>query len=127
MGYAPGVGKTQAMLQAAQRRREEGLDVVVAVSGLDSRTEPDLTVLSSCRIQSSVYGEIDIEVILDRRPQLVCIDNLAHTNAPGVRHTRRYQDVEDLLSTGIDVYATLNVPHLASLCDIVAHLSSTYY
>ena len=126
LGYAASVGKTPAMLQAAQRRKDEGVDVVVAAIETHGGLETNLEVISPRRAvqQGGSCGEMDVDAILRRRPQLVLVDELAHVNSPGMRHARRYQDVEDLLSAGIDVYATLNVQHLESLCDIVAQITS---
>jgi len=125
LGYAVGVGKTLAMLQAAQRRKDEGVDVVVAFLETHGRPDTNLEVIAPRRAeqQGGSLCEMDVDAILRRRPQLVLVDELAHVYPPGMRHTRRYQDVEDLLSAGIDVYATLNVQHLESLCDIVAQIT----
>ncbi|MBN1136485.1 MAG: sensor histidine kinase KdpD [Anaerolineae bacterium] len=126
MGYAPGVGKARAMLQAAEERRQvEGAGAIVAFIQPDHWEESDRGLFSPRPIgrQGGLGGEIDVDAILKQRPQLVLVDDLAHANAPGLRHTRRYQDVEELLVAGIDVYATLNVSHLESLGDIVAQIT----
>ena len=131
LGYAVGVGKTLAMLQAAQRRKDEGVDVVVAFIETHSSLETSLEAIPPRGVEPRVgdprtgrgCGEMDVESILKRRPHLVLVDDLSHTNSPGSRHARRYQDVEDLLSAGIDVYVTLSVQHLQSLCDIVAQIT----
>ncbi|MBN1937181.1 MAG: sensor histidine kinase KdpD [Anaerolineae bacterium] len=125
LGYAAGVGKTLAMLQAAQQRQEQGIDVVVALTESCDHLEVNLkAILPHWTDRPSGTGcEIDVDAILKQHPQLVLVDELAHMNAPGMRYARRYQDVQDLLSSGIDVYATLNVQHLESLCDIVAQIT----
>ena len=110
-GAAPGVGKTYEMLTAAQRRKAEGVDVVIGVVETHGRAETEaqlvgLEVISRKRVdyKGQVLEEMDLDAILVRRPQLVLVDELAHTNAPGSRHPKRYLDVEELLSHGIDVY-----------------------
>ena len=130
LGAAPGVGKTYAMLEAAQRRKAEGVDVVVGVVETHGREETErlvagLEVLPRARI---AYGgrllpEMDLDALLVRRPTLALIDELAHTNVPGSRHAKRWQDVEELLAAGIDVYSTLNIQHLESLNDVVARIA----
>jgi two-component system sensor histidine kinase KdpD len=129
LGAAPGVGKTYAMLEAAQRRRAEGLDVVVGVVETHGRAETErlvagLELLPRAQI---VYGgrplaEMDLDALLKRSPRLALVDELAHTNVPGSRHAKRWQDVEELLDAGIDVYSTLNIQHLESLNDVVARI-----
>ncbi len=130
VGAAPGVGKTYAMLQAAQERRSEGVDVVVGVVETHGRTETaallrDLEVVPRKRIEyrGIVVEEMDLDAILARRPALVVVDELAHTNAPGSRHPKRFSDVEELLEAGIDVYTTVNIQHLESLNDVVAQIT----
>ena len=129
-GAAPGVGKTYAMLEAARARRAEGVDVVVGWVETHGRRETEalldgLEVMP--RRQLSYRGkrleEFDLEAALDRRPALILVDELAHTNAPGVRHAKRLGDVEELLASGIDVYTTLNVQHLETLNDVVAQIT----
>src|SRR4030043_1858428 len=118
-GYAAGVGKTYAMLEAAHQRKAEGVDVVVGYVETHNRVETE-NMLQSLEViprQTITYRntqlpEMDIDRILARKPRLVLVDELAHTNAPGSRHAKRYQDVEELLATGINVYTTLNIPHL---------------
>src|SRR5262245_61092013 len=122
LGYVAGVGKTYAMLQAAQQRRTEGIDLVVAFIETHGRAETE-ALLSGLELlprkQIDYLGvnltEIDLDAVLARRPHLALVDELAHTNAPGSRHTKRYQDVEELLTAGIDVYTTMNIQHLESL------------
>ncbi len=129
-GAAPGVGKTYTMLEAAQARRRDGVDVVVGWVETHGRRETaalleGLEVLP--RHQLSYRGtrleEFDIDVALERRPSLIVVDELAHTNAPGSRHAKRFRDVDELLAAGIDVYTTLNVQHLESLNDVVAQIT----
>ena len=130
LGAAPGVGKTFEMLQAAQARRREGVDVVVGVVETHGRAETmalveGLEVLPRIRIdyRGQIVEEFDLDALLARRPTLALIDELAHTNAPGSRHPKRYLDVEELLAAGIDVYTTLNIQHVESLNDVVARIT----
>ncbi|SON54376.1 Sensor protein KdpD [Hartmannibacter diazotrophicus] len=130
LGAAPGVGKTFAMLQAARKRAAEGIDVVVAVVETHGRQDTErllrnLTVLprEPHFYRGRILQEMDLSAVIARRPQLALIDELAHSNVPDSRHDKRWQDVEEVLSAGIDVYATLNVQHLESLNDIVARVS----
>jgi two-component system sensor histidine kinase KdpD len=129
-GAAPGVGKTYGMLLAARRRKAEGVDVVVGVVETHGRAETEaqlagLEVVPRRKVEYKGRGleEMDLDAILARRPQLVLVDELAHTNAPGSRHPKRYLDVQDLLAAGIDVYSTMNVQHVESLNDIVARIT----
>jgi two-component system sensor histidine kinase KdpD len=133
LGPYPGVGKTYSMLQAAQERRREGVDVVVGVVETHGRVETEallhgLEALPRKRIsyRGRVFGEMDLDAILWRKPKLVLIDELAHTNVPGSRHNKRWQDVEEILAAGIDVYSTLNVQHIESFNDIVAKISRVH-
>src|SRR6185312_9659030 len=127
LGAAPGVGKTYEMLVQARRRRLDGIDVVIGVVETHGRVETDLLTkglesIPKKRVpyKGRVLAEMDLDAILQRHPCLVLVDELAHTNAPGSRHPKRYLDVEELLAAGIDVYTTLNVQHLESLNDVVA-------
>lgn len=130
LGYAAGVGKTYAMLEAARQRLTEGVDVVVAYVESHGRAETE-ALLRGLEIiprwQVEYHGlqliEMDVDAVLARKPQLALVDELAHTNAPGARHAKRYQDVEELLAAGIDVYTTLNIQHLESLRDVVAQIT----
>ena len=132
LGYAEGVGKTYAMLDAAQLRRSAGIDVVVGFVDTHGRAEMDdlladlefIPLRQSSRQGVPVY-EMDTDTILARRPRIVLIDDLAHTNAPGSRHTRRYQDVLELIDHGIDVYTTVNVQQLESLKDVIMRITGT--
>ncbi len=130
LGAAPGVGKTYEMLQSARRRKAEGVDVVIGVVETHGRKETEallegLEVIPRRHIpyEGRTLTEMDIDAILARRPALVLVDELAHTNAPGSRHPKRYLDVEELLAAGIDVYTTVNIQHLESLNDIVAQIT----
>ncbi len=127
LGAAPGVGKTYDMLSKAASRRDAGLDVVIGVVETHGRAETELkaqgfTVIPRMQIarQGGILQEMDLDAILARQPALVLVDELAHTNAPGCRHDKRYQDVEELLAAGIDVWSTVNIQHLESLNDVVA-------
>ncbi|MHC1773496.1 MAG: sensor histidine kinase KdpD [Flexilinea sp.] len=130
LGYAAGVGKTYAMLEAAHQRSEEGVDVVIGYVETHGRKETE-TLLSGLEIiqrkQLDYRGinisEMDLDALLARHPKLVLVDELAHTNAPGSRHPKRYQDVEEILAAGIDVYSTVNIQHLESLFDIVQQIT----
>jgi two-component system, OmpR family, sensor histidine kinase KdpD len=129
-GAAPGVGKTYEMLLAARRRKAEGADLVVGVVETHGRAETeallaDLEVISRRHVEykGHTLDEMDLDAILKRRPKLVLVDELAHTNAPGSRHPKRYLDVEELLAAGIDVYSTMNVQHVESLNDVVARIT----
>src|SRR6266404_4020467 len=130
LGAAPGVGKTYEMLQAARARRAEGVDVVIGVLETHGRKETEalmagLEVIPRRRTEykGRVLEEMDIDAVLARRPKLVLVDELAHTNAPGSRHPKRYLDVEEILAAGIDVYTTLNIQHVESLNDVVAQIT----
>ena len=130
LGAAPGVGKTYAMLEAAQRRRADGIDVVIGVVETHGRTETErltvgLEVLPRAQIPygGRLLAEMDLDGIIARRPKLALVDELAHTNVPGSRHAKRWQDVEELLAAGVDVYSTLNIQHLESLNDVVARIA----
>ncbi|MEP7292316.1 MAG: sensor histidine kinase KdpD [Chloroflexota bacterium] len=131
-GAAAGVGKTYAMLDAAQARRIEGVDVVAGYVEPHNRPETEalLENLEAIPHRMVEYRgvqlrEFDLDLALARHPALILIDELAHSNAPGLRHTKRWQDVEELLEAGIDVYATVNVQHLESLNDVVAQITGT--
>src|SRR6202011_4886180 len=125
-----GVGKTYEMLQAAQAKQREGVDVVVGLVESHGRRETEallagLEVIPRRKVdyRGRALQEMDLDAILRRRPQLVLVDELAHTNAPGGRHPKRFLDVEELLSAGIDVYTTLNIQHVESLNDVVAQIT----
>ncbi len=129
-GASPGVGKTYAMLNAARQLVIQGVDLVVGVVETHGRTETavmlqGLEVLPHKEIEyrGHVLKEFDLDAALIRKPDLVLVDELAHTNAPGSRHPKRWQDVEELLAAGIDVYTTINVQHLESLNDVVGGIT----
>src|SRR4051812_39116750 len=129
-GAAAGVGKTYAMLCAARKRQEEGRDVLLGVVEAHGRSETaalldQLELLPQREFQYKGHRlhEFDLDGAIARRPALILVDELAHTNAPGSRHPKRYQDIEELLAVGIDVYSTLNVQHLESLNDVVGGIT----
>jgi two-component system sensor histidine kinase KdpD len=130
-GAAPGVGKTYAMLEAARRARASGVDLVVG--WVDTHGRPETGALIEgleqiARVRSEYRGlaleEFDLDGALARRPTLLLLDELAHANASGARHRKRWQDVMELLGAGIDVWTTLNVQHIESLNDVVAQITS---
>jgi two-component system, OmpR family, sensor histidine kinase KdpD len=130
LGAAPGVGKTYEMLLSAQAKRREGVDVVVGIAEPHGRRETEpllegLEVISrrQAEYRGHILAEMDLDAILKRRPQLVLVDELAHTNAPGSRHPKRYLDVEELIAAGIDVFTTLNIQHVESLNDVIARIT----
>ena len=130
IGAAPGVGKTYKMLEEARAKRKDGVDVVVGVVETHGRAETEallagLEVIPRRRVdyRGRTLEEMDLDAVVARRPQLVLVDELAHTNAPGSRHPKRYLDVEELLANRIDVYTTVNVQHVESLNDVVAQIT----
>ena len=130
VGAAPGVGKTYEMLQSAHARLKAGIDVVVGAVETHGRAETEalltgLEVLPRKRIEykEQMIEEMDIDALIARHPQIALVDELAHTNAPGSRHPKRYLDVEELLSHGIDVYTAVNIQHIESLNDVVAQIT----
>ena len=130
LGYAAGVGKTYGMLEAAWQRKLEERDVVAAYVESHGRFETDsllagLEILPKAQIEymGVMLPEMDIDAVLARKPQIALVDELAHTNAPGSRHEKRWQDVEELLASGIDVYTTVNIQHFESLNDTVAQIT----
>jgi len=130
LGYAAGVGKTYAMLEAARQRRREGRDVVAGYVESHGRSETDalLAGLEVVPRREIVYQgvrlpEMDLDALLARKPQIALVDELAHSNAPGSRHEKRWQDVEELLAAGIDVFTTVNIQHFESLNDVVAQIT----
>jgi two-component system sensor histidine kinase KdpD len=132
LGYASGVGKTYTMLEAARQLRKD-LDLVVAYVETHGRAETE-ALLESLEIvprreveyRGVPLTEMDLDAVLTRRPQLALVDELAHTNVPGSRHPKRYQDVEELMEAGIDVYTTLNVQHIESLQSRIAQITSVW-
>ncbi|MEJ0089699.1 MAG: hypothetical protein WDM80_08155 [Limisphaerales bacterium] len=132
LGMCPGVGKTFAMLEAAQRELKNGRDLVVGYVETHGRKETDALTSGLPLIPRSVsehrgltLTEMDLDAVLARHPQLALVDELAHTNAPGARHPKRWQDVNELLDAGIDVFTTLNVQHLESRADTVRQITGT--
>ncbi len=132
LGYAAGVGKTYAMLEAAHQRKREGVDVVIGYIETHKRVETeallgDLELIPRRQVtyHNVQIPEMNIDAVLMRKPDLALVDELAHTNAPGSRHNKRYQDVEELLNAGINVYTTLNVQHFESLNDVLVQITGT--
>src|ERR1041385_8421683 len=130
LGMSPGVGKTYAMLEAAQRELRAGRDVVVGYVETHGRKETDALAKGfetiprrSLEYRGVDLTEMDLDTVLARRPQLALVDELAHTNAPGSRHPKRWQDVQELIETGIDVFTTLNVQHVESRADTVRQIT----
>lgn len=129
-GMVAGVGKTYAMLEAGRQAQDEGVDVVVGYVETHGRAETEallagLEMLPRLRVEyrGTVLAEMDLDALLARKPTLALVDELAHTNAPGVRHRKRYQDVLELLEAGIDVYTTVNVQHFESRADAVGQIT----
>jgi two-component system, OmpR family, sensor histidine kinase KdpD len=130
LGAAPGVGKTYAMLEEAHRRRERGADVVIGFvethgRELTARMIGDLETVARRDIayRGAAFTEMDLDAVLRRRPEIALVDELAHTNVPGCRNAKRWQDVEELLAAGITVLSTVNVQHLESLNDVVERIT----
>jgi len=130
LGMAAGVGKTYRMLQEGQQAKAEGRDVVIGY--LETHDRPDTAALAEglevvprlrCKKGTLELEEMDVDAVIARRPELALIDELAHTNAPGMRNEKRYQDIEEVLEAGIDVISTVNVQHLESLNDAVFELT----
>src|SRR3954464_7038364 len=130
LGAAPGVGKTYAMLGEAHRRLERGTDVVAAVVETHGRKKVaellkgiEMVPPKFVEYRGKQFGELDVEAVLRRQPQVVLVDELAHTNTPGSKNPKRWQDVEELLHAGITVISTVNVQHLESLNDVVTQIT----
>ena len=131
VGAAPGVGKTYTMLETARARKKDGYDVVVGVVETHGRKETEALVegleviprQARSNTKAASLEEMDLDAIIARRPQIVLVDELAHTNAEGSRHPKRYLDVEEILQRGIDVYTTVNIQHIESLNDVVAQIT----
>src|SRR6185312_14750384 len=129
-GMSAGVGKTYAMIEEARARAAEGLDVLIGYAEPHIRPETEALLLGIdilpykiVEYRSANLKELDLDAALTRRPALILVDELAHTNAPGMRHPKRWQDVTELLDAGINVYTTLNVQHLESVNDIVERIT----
>ncbi len=130
LGAAPGVGKTYAMLNEGWRRKERGTDVVVGWVQEHGRPHTDAQIRDleifprrTLDYRGQTFEEMDVEGLLERKPQLALVDELAHTNVPGSKHPKRWQDVEDLLDAGINVISTINLQHLESLNDVVEQIT----
>ena len=130
VGAAPGVGKTYEMLQQARARKQDGYDILVGVVETHGRKETQalldgLEVVPRKRLEykGQWLEEMDLDAIIARHPQIALVDELAHANAPGTRHPKRYLDIEELLNRGIDVYSTVNIQHIESLNDVVAQIT----
>jgi two-component system sensor histidine kinase KdpD len=130
VGAAPGVGKTYEMLQQARARKKDGYDIVIGIVETHGRRETEqllegLEVIPRRHLEyrGQRLDEMDLDAIIARHPQIVLVDELAHTNAPGSRHPKRYLDVEELLARGIHVYSTVNIQHIESLNDVVAQIT----
>ena len=129
-GMVAGVGKTYAMLEAGRERRSEGVDVVAGYVETHGRIESELLLQGleiiprrTVEYRGTRLEDMDLDALLARSPELALVDELAHTNAPGMRHRKRYQDVMELLEAGIDVYTTVNVQHFESRADAVAQIT----
>ncbi|MYW49484.1 histidine kinase, partial [Streptomyces sp. SID161] len=130
LGAAPGVGKTYAMLAEAHRRIERGTDCVVAFVEHHGRPRTEVMLHGLEQMprrqldyRGTTFGEMDVDAVLHRAPAVALVDELAHTNIPGSRNARRWQDVEELLAAGIDVVSTVNIQHLESLGDVVESIT----
>jgi two-component system, OmpR family, sensor histidine kinase KdpD len=130
LGAAPGVGKTYAMLEEAQRRAERGTDVVVGFAETHGRKhtaqmlgELEIVPRKTMSYRGAEFTELDVDAVLARRPEVAVVDELAHTNVPGSRNAKRWQDVQELLDAGIDVLSTVNIQHLESLNDVVEQIT----
>jgi two-component system sensor histidine kinase KdpD len=133
LGAAPGVGKTYAMLQEGHRRHQRGTDVVVGF--VETYTRPltmeaaeGLEVIPRRKVeyQGVTLEEMDTDAVIARKPQVALVDELAHTNVPGSKHAKRYEDVSEILNAGITVISTLNIQHLESLNDVVAGVTGIH-
>src|SRR4051812_35894780 len=130
LGAAPGVGKTYAMLDEGWRRAQRGTDVVVGFVEAHGRARTaaqvrDLEVVPRSTIdhRGAAFTEVDVDAVLARRPEVALVDELAHSNVPGSRNAKRWQDVDELLAAGIDVISTVNIQHLESLNDVVQQIT----
>lgn len=130
LGMAPGVGKTYAMLSAARALKSQGVDVVVGVVETHGRSETaalldglEILPRQTVAYRNRTFMEFDIDAAIARRPKLLLVDEFAHSNAPGLVHPKRYQDVDGVLQAGIDVWTTLNIQHLESLTDVIQRIS----
>ena len=131
LGMCPGVGKTYAMLEAARELRAQGVEVVAGIVETHGRKETaalldGIEILPPAKLpyRGTELSEFDLDAMLARRPKVALVDELAHTNAPGSRHAKRWQDVAELLDAGIDVLTTINIQHLESRADVVTAITS---
>jgi len=129
-GMCAGVGKTYTMLQTARTEKLKGSDIIIGYVETHNRIETaelvngfELIPRKTWEYKSTPIQEMDLDAIIERKPQIVIVDELAHTNAPGSRHTKRFQDVQEILENGINVYTTLNVQHLESRSETVAQIT----
>src|SRR5262245_8879650 len=130
LGAAPGVGKTYDMLTEGRRRAERGTDVVVGIVETHGRAKTteqvgnlEIVPRKHVEYRGTTLDEMDLDAVLERRPKVALVDELAHTNAPGSRNAKRWQDIEELLEAGIDVISTVNIQHLESLNDVVERIT----
>jgi len=130
IGAAPGVGKTYQMLEDAHEMKEQGIDVVIGLIETHGRDDTetligDLEIIPRKKIEykGKILEELDLEAIIRRRPQVVLVDELAHTNPPGMKNRKRYEDVLEILDAGISVVTAVNVQHIESLNDVVASIT----
>ena len=130
LGYAPGVGKTFSMLSEALRRRSRGEDVVIGVvethgrQGIEELAEQlERVPRKKIEYKGTIFEEMDVDAILARHPGVVLVDELAHTNIPGSKHRKRYEDVQELLAANIDVLSTLNIQHIESIAPVVRSIT----
>jgi two-component system sensor histidine kinase KdpD len=130
LGYAPGVGKTYAMLNEGNRRLKRGQDVVIGYVESHNREETDrqiddLETVPRKKVEYNgvVMEEMDTAAVIERKPYIALVDELAHTNVPGSRNKKRYEDVEEILNTGINVISTLNIQHMESLNDVIRNIT----
>jgi two-component system sensor histidine kinase KdpD len=130
LGYAPGVGKTYSMLSEALRRRSRGEDVVIGVVETHGRkgieelaSQIESVPRKKIEYKGTVFEEMDVDAILARKPEVVLVDELAHTNIPGSKHRKRYEDIQDLLAAKIDVVSTLNIQHIESIAPVVRSIT----
>lgn len=130
LGYAPGVGKTYSMLSEALRRRSRGEDVVIGVVETHGRkgieelaSQIEAVPRKKIEYKGTVFEEMDVDAILARKPEVVLVDELAHTNIPGSKHRKRYEDIQDLLAAKIDVVSTLNIQHIESIAPVVRSIT----
>ncbi|MGH8500003.1 MAG: two-component system sensor histidine kinase KdbD, partial [Methylococcales bacterium] len=133
LGAAPGVGKTFAMLSAARELQRQNIDVVVGLVETHGRVETkalldglELLPRRQVAYKTQELDEFDLDALLARKPKVTIIDELAHQNIPGSRHERRYQDIEEILDAGIDVYTTVNIQHIESLNDVVRQITGVH-